>query len=178
MNLTGDKISLLRSKLKLTQAAFAKSVNYSRSYVNDIESGRVKPSRDFLEALKEKYGISIDDLLSNDSIHEFDQIPIVSSRLEIEKHEDSRIFTICIHIVMEYQDGLKEKMSNEKYGKLLFTLWKILSCQSSDEQTEDKAKEILKAIIKLVDDFETFRNIRTDNDCKKLLMSFVINPDK
>ena len=65
MNITAEKILYLRSSLKLTQKDFAESIDYSRSYVNDIESGRVKPSRGFLEAVRTKYGISADALLSN-----------------------------------------------------------------------------------------------------------------
>jgi transcriptional regulator with XRE-family HTH domain len=65
MEYTSDQIIFLRSHLGLSQEAFAKSISYSRSYVKDIESGRVKPSRAFLEALSSKYGVSIDALLSN-----------------------------------------------------------------------------------------------------------------
>ncbi|MFZ4437106.1 MAG: helix-turn-helix domain-containing protein [Syntrophales bacterium] len=65
MEYTADQIAKLRSFLGISQNDFAKSINYSRSYVKDIESGRVKPSRGFLEALRSKYGVSIDALLSN-----------------------------------------------------------------------------------------------------------------
>lgn len=65
MENSSKQISFLRSTLKLTQEAFGQSVGYSRSYVKDIESGRVKPSRAFLEAVNAKHGISIDSLLSS-----------------------------------------------------------------------------------------------------------------
>jgi len=65
MEYPSDKITRLRSNLGISQAEFAKSIGYSRSYVKDIESGRVKPSRGFLEALSTMYGVSIDVLLSN-----------------------------------------------------------------------------------------------------------------
>lgn len=60
-----QQILFLRESLKRTQHEFANEIGYSRSYVNDIEAGRVKPSRGFLEAISEKYGISIDSLLSH-----------------------------------------------------------------------------------------------------------------
>jgi len=65
MEYTANQIAYLRSSLDISQEEFAKSVGYSRSYVKDLESGRVKPSRAFLEALRAKYGISIDALLNN-----------------------------------------------------------------------------------------------------------------
>jgi len=58
-----EYISFLRFTLKLTQDKFAKRMGYSRSYVKNIETGKVKPSRRFLEALNENYGVSIDSLL-------------------------------------------------------------------------------------------------------------------
>lgn len=78
MNITSEHIIYLRSTLKLTQEYFAKSLDYSRSYVNDIESGRVKPSRGFLEAIKSTYGLSIDALLSNLGIQIIDGINVLS----------------------------------------------------------------------------------------------------
>lgn len=65
MENSSKQISFLRSTLKLTQEAFGQNLGYSRSYVKDIESGRVKPSRAFLEAVNAKYGVSIDSLLSS-----------------------------------------------------------------------------------------------------------------
>jgi len=65
MEYAAAQIANLRFFLGMSQEDFAKSINYSRSYVKDVESGRVKPSRGFLEALKAKYGISIDAILSN-----------------------------------------------------------------------------------------------------------------
>jgi len=65
MNISGAQIVDLRKKLKLTQQEFADQINYSRSYLSDIEIGKVKPSRRFLEAVSERYGISLDSLAEN-----------------------------------------------------------------------------------------------------------------
>jgi transcriptional regulator with XRE-family HTH domain len=65
MQHSSSQISFLRSTLRLTREKFAKEIGYSASYVKDIESGRVKPSRGFLEALSLRYGVSIDSLLSD-----------------------------------------------------------------------------------------------------------------
>jgi transcriptional regulator with XRE-family HTH domain len=65
MTISQKKISFLRSSLNLTQNEFGKKIGYSRSYVKDIESGRVKPSRGFLEAVSLNFGISMDSLMSD-----------------------------------------------------------------------------------------------------------------
>ncbi len=66
MEFTANQILFTRMiRLKMSQEAFARSLGYSRSYIKDIESGRVKPSRAFLEALTSKYGLSVDSILGN-----------------------------------------------------------------------------------------------------------------
>lgn len=57
------QIIALRHKLKLSQEDFAKEIGYSQSYVKDIEINRVKPSRQFLEAINSRFGISVDKIL-------------------------------------------------------------------------------------------------------------------
>ena len=48
----------------LSQTAFGSSLGLSKSQVSHIISGRTKPSRDVLDKLVEKYGISLNWLLS------------------------------------------------------------------------------------------------------------------
>ncbi len=64
MNRAAERIFLFRASMDLTQDEFAKSVGYSRSYLKDIERGRVKPSKKFIEAVSLKYGFSLYYLLS------------------------------------------------------------------------------------------------------------------
>jgi len=58
----GDRLKTLRGKI--TQEEFAKRIGYSRSYLRDIEYGRVKPSRGFLVAVSAEFNVSIDWLLT------------------------------------------------------------------------------------------------------------------
>src|SRR3990172_6059106 len=78
MEYSADQMARLRSFLGLSQEEFAKSIDYSRSYVKDIESGRVKPSRGFLEAVRSKYGLSIDALFSNLGRQIIDGLNVIS----------------------------------------------------------------------------------------------------
>lgn len=49
----------------MTQDEFAGNIGYSKSYLKDIEYGKVKPSRGFLEAVSSRFGVSIDSLISD-----------------------------------------------------------------------------------------------------------------
>ena len=63
-----EKIVSIRTEKNLSQEGFAKLLSYSRAYIADVESGRTKPSRKMLEAIKQKCGVSIDWLLSENRI--------------------------------------------------------------------------------------------------------------
>ena len=65
MSTSRAQIINLRKSNKLTQEQFAQQLGYSRSYVNDIESGRSEASRRFLEAVIKKFGVSLDSLVVN-----------------------------------------------------------------------------------------------------------------
>lgn len=62
MDVSGKLIVELRKELSLTQQEFAEKINYSRTYLSDIEVGKVKPSRRFLETITKKFGVSLDSL--------------------------------------------------------------------------------------------------------------------
>lgn len=63
-----EKLIKLRAQASLSREKFAKSLGYSKSYLTDIETGRTKPSRRFLEAVGRVCGVSIDWLISDSKI--------------------------------------------------------------------------------------------------------------
>ena len=63
-----ERIALQRTRFGLTQKEFAKKIGYSQSYLAEIESGKVKPSRNFLEAVSRVFNMSIDALLTDSTI--------------------------------------------------------------------------------------------------------------
>jgi len=65
-----EKIKAIRAIENLSQEDFSKILGYSKGYVADIETGRTKPSRKFLEAVQLTYGVSIDWLLRESQILE------------------------------------------------------------------------------------------------------------
>lgn len=68
MNKSSEFIKKTRAKSKLTQEQFGEKIGFSRSYVRDVESGKVEASRRFLEAMSLNFGISVDAFLSTDQI--------------------------------------------------------------------------------------------------------------
>ena len=63
-----NRIGQYRANLGLTQKEFAKRIGYSRSYLAEIESGKVKPSGNFLEAVSKVFNMSIDALMTDSII--------------------------------------------------------------------------------------------------------------
>lgn len=59
----GQRLVEWRESQKLTQRALSSALGVSRGYIGDIESGRSEPSRNFLQALTERFGVSADWIL-------------------------------------------------------------------------------------------------------------------
>ena len=53
----------LRLKKKLPQADLSKSLDVNRTYISNIENGRMNPTFSTLEKISEALGISISELL-------------------------------------------------------------------------------------------------------------------
>ncbi len=65
-----EKLQQLRNDSKLTQEALAEKLFVSRVTVSKWETGRGYPNLDSLKAMAEIFGVSIDQLLSNDELFE------------------------------------------------------------------------------------------------------------
>ena len=63
----GEKLTQARKAVGLTQADVAAKMNVSRQAVSRWESGQSKPSTERLLALGELYGVSIDQLLTQEN---------------------------------------------------------------------------------------------------------------
>jgi len=65
----GGRIKDFRKRQGLNQREFAKRLGYSYGYIADLERGRQKPSREFLEKLRHIFGISGDYILHGNLFH-------------------------------------------------------------------------------------------------------------
>jgi transcriptional regulator with XRE-family HTH domain len=64
METIGTRIRLIRKTINLSATDFAKKAGVNRTFVYDVEAGRVEPSRNFLDALNKTYGTSYDWILT------------------------------------------------------------------------------------------------------------------
>ena len=64
----GERIRQFRlaKKPKLTLKKMGELIGYSHPHISMIEKGKREPGRDFLEKLKEVFGLSIDEILSGE----------------------------------------------------------------------------------------------------------------
>lgn len=68
MDITAKQIRFLRRDFGLSQNAFAEKIGFSRSYVRDIELGKVEPSRKILKAISSECRVSVDWILFGEPI--------------------------------------------------------------------------------------------------------------
>jgi len=66
MNL-GDRILNLRKSQKLSQEQLAEKINVTRQTISNWELGETNPNPEQLKMLSKQFGISLDDLLNNDT---------------------------------------------------------------------------------------------------------------
>ncbi|AVM67806.1 XRE family transcriptional regulator [Lachnospiraceae bacterium oral taxon 500] len=62
-----EKIKSIRLNANLTQSEFAKELGISQGRISEIEKGNHKPSFETLQALKDKFNVSLDWLFSSDN---------------------------------------------------------------------------------------------------------------
>ena len=63
----GDNIQLRRKKMKLSQEALAKG-DWTRSYISQIERGRIQPSLDTLSKIARKLDTTVAELVGDYTI--------------------------------------------------------------------------------------------------------------
>ncbi len=68
--LIGSRIKLFRKRRGYTQEKLALTISTSTAYISNIENAIKKPSLQKLEQISEALGITINDLISPDSINE------------------------------------------------------------------------------------------------------------
>lgn len=166
----GERLKQAREALGKSQKEMAMLINVSFRALQGYEAGENEPGSKVIIALT-KIGFNANWLLTGEGEMRNRSLP-----LEI-KDAGVKSFTISTSVVMEYQESLKEKISPEKQGRLIYTLWKILSVQNLKWQTEEKAKVILTALIKLSEDFKLFRKLNMEGESILALLGFLDNPD-
>jgi transcriptional regulator with XRE-family HTH domain len=161
-----DRLKKIRKDLNKSQKEIAEMIDVSYPAWQGYELGKNAPGSSVIEELV-KLGYNANWILTGKG----------EMKKEASKDASSKIFTLCLSIVTEYQDGLQEKMSPEKQGKLLRTLWEILCEQSEEWQTVERGNTILKALLKISDDFKIFRKLNMDSESTRAFLAFLNSPD-
>ena len=100
-----EKLQELRKKKGLTQEELAEALYVSRTAVSKWESGRGYPNIDSLKEISKYFSVSIDDLLSGETL-----------LLLAEKENKSAIWNICSMLF-----GILDIFSFLNFLSLLFT---------------------------------------------------------
>lgn len=96
MKTTGDIIKEVRKSLRLSQTDFANSLNFSRSYIAQLESNNTLPSFEFINSLYKVYKIEPNFVfnivnnvwnesnINNESIIDFNKVNIETLNIIVE----------------------------------------------------------------------------------------------
>ncbi|MBW2606382.1 MAG: helix-turn-helix transcriptional regulator [Deltaproteobacteria bacterium] len=105
-----EKIIHIRAQANLSRDKFAKTLEYSKSYITDIETGRTKPSRRLLEAISRVYSVSIDWLLSDSYI-----IDLIEDNKNTENPNIIFIYAFTQKGIDDAEIMLKELLEEKKF---------------------------------------------------------------
>lgn len=102
MYFIGDRVVQLRVSRGMTQQQFAERIGYSRSYLRDIETGKVGASQRFVQAVIEKFGVTLGWL--NESRLEDWISESVLNAAESDEH-----FFIVLYVFNQAEMGIGEE---------------------------------------------------------------------
>lgn len=81
----GEKVRVLRQQAGLTQPELAERLNFEQSWLSKIETGKVVPSSEFIQAVLNYFDLTLDQLIEDvDSSHlktELGAIPAIAGHL-------------------------------------------------------------------------------------------------
>ncbi|SFS32508.1 XRE family transcriptional regulator [Lutibacter maritimus] len=124
MNYLSNNIKHLRNLKELTQEQFAQILNVSRSRISSYEENRAIPPIEFLVAISNYFGISIDMLIKNDltKIKDVSLLKIGNDRLlfpiTINEQDEELIEIVPIEASAGYLQGYSDPEYIEHLSKI------------------------------------------------------------
>ncbi|MEN6349540.1 MAG: helix-turn-helix transcriptional regulator [Syntrophomonas sp.] len=116
MNNIGERIKLLRTKRKLSQADLARILGVSRSAISSYENGTRKPDQDTLIGIASCFQVSVDYLLGCDtSQYETPGFTPVLKEIGILLNSSSLPPSEKEIIINEVRDFLKWKLEKDEH---------------------------------------------------------------
>lgn len=111
----GERIKHYRKIRGLTQSEFGAQLGFSHGYIADLERGRQKPSREFLERINEIFGISSDYILYSGTGIEWREMEKELMEIGLD---DDKISQIQGHVLATLRlSGCEEFNRGYKSGK-------------------------------------------------------------
>jgi len=104
-----ERIREIRRRRGLTQAELAERLGVQQKKISDIERGRTLPNPEFLIAVRERMGVTIDWLLTGEGPQEVSE---VESALSLDRGRIGRIFRELNDLLKE--GGLEEYLAEEQ----------------------------------------------------------------
>jgi len=164
----GERIKYFRKRQGINQREFAKKLEYSYGYIADLERGRQKPSREFLEKLRDVFGISGDYILHGDLFYFWEQkFDEIEDKLRSEEISQSIIDKVKGDIMSamtllaedKYQQGYEKGMKIcepvDRYQAIPTSTKKLLDnvieiLESGNKVTIDALKANILALLEAV----------------------------
>lgn len=149
MAISPQFIKNVRTKFNLTQEKFGEKIGYSRSYVRDIELGKVQPSRHFLEKISEEFHVSIDSLLS------IDPILNILNAIDMNRGHENPNIPFLMGFTQQELDQIEEHLKDILSGRQsifvdassLKTPKQLLSAITKTDHTVSKQHDVLSEML-------------------------------
>ena len=113
-----DKIKYLRKINYLNQAAFAKKIGVTQSAVSQWEHDLTRPNSDQLQSISKAFGISVDELLSDEPDQQDTQTPrtieakfISDSVDRMTPSDRERALNVMKAVFSDYFESAEDKIS-------------------------------------------------------------------
>ena len=120
-DVVGKNLKTIIKKYNITQGELARKIGYLPSTVNDYFNCRTMPKIDFLIALKNEFGISIDDLCTKTiNEFEFEELPQDNNTALDAEQESYRKFCGSYYIYYFDTSNYKGRDNNDESESLRF----------------------------------------------------------
>ena len=155
----GERIREFRKKKNLNQRDFAQKMGYSYGYIADLERGRQKPSREFLERIKEQFGTSSDYILYGDPFYlwaeKIEEFTETLQQANLPKEISQKLSREAFDAMIILKESIKVSEPEPKYQVIPTATKKIIKnveeiLESGNDIMIDALKANIKAFLEAV----------------------------